>query len=199
MRSDQEEENLRFFILENHVFDTTLFNSVKRDDRLALDALFTRYYSRLCSFAHTYVQNRHDAEEIVADVFINVWKARHTITITTSLRAYLYISVKHGVFAKLKKDQPDVLSIDDVLLDIRTETSDPLDVIVYQELENHFETIIDNLPPRCRQIFVMKWFDGLKYKEIGEILGVAEKTVENQVVKAFDVVRKSLRKFQSMP
>ena len=73
----------------------------------------------------------------------------------------------------------------------------PLEMLAFNEMENHLQGAIKSLPPRCRQIFMMKWVEGLTYKEISEILGVAEKTVENQVIKAFELVRKSIRKFQS--
>lgn len=184
--------------VENLSFDNSLFNSIKRNDRLALNTLFTRYYSKLCAFANSYVQNKDDAEEIVSDVFLNLWKGRHSIKISSSLRAYLYISVKHAAFAKVKKRRTNLISIDDMLMEPQfINNDDPFEALAFHQIENHLEAVINSLPPRCRQIFVMKWVEGLTYKEIGEILGIAEKTVENQIIKAFDLVRNAIRKFQA--
>jgi RNA polymerase sigma-70 factor, ECF subfamily len=184
--------------VDNPQFDTTLFNGVRRNDRLALNTLFTRYYSRLCAFANSYVQSKDDAEEIVSDVFVNLWKGRHSIKINSSFRAYLYVSVKHAAFAKMKKRQVDMVSIDDLLMEHQfIDDYGPLEALAFNEMENHLQGAINGLPPRCRQVFLMKWTEGLTYKEIGEILGVAEKTVENQVIKAFVLIRTSIRKFQS--
>lgn len=184
--------------MDNPLFDTALFDCVKRNDRLALNTLFTRYYIKLCAFANGYLRSKDDAEEIVSDVFVNLWKGRHSIKIKISLRAYLYTSVKHAAFAKMKRRQTNIASIDDTLMEPQfIDDYGPLEMLAFNEMENHLQGAINNLPPRCRQIFIMKWAEGLTYKEISEILGVAEKTVENQVIKAFELVRKSIRKFQS--
>jgi RNA polymerase sigma-70 factor, ECF subfamily len=184
--------------LESPQFDITLYNCVRRDDRLALNTLFTRYYNKLCSFADSYLRNKADAEEIVSDVFINLWKSRHSIHIKNSVRAYLYISVKHAAFSKIKNRRADIISFDDIQLESPlVDNYSPIEVLAFNEMQNHLRAVINTLPPRCKQIFLMKWGEGLTYKEIGEILGLSTNTVENQVVKALDLVRKSIRKFQS--
>lgn len=184
--------------MDNPLIDISLFDCVKRNDRLALNTLFTRYYTKLCAFASGYVKSKDDAEEIVSDVFVNLWKGRHSIKVKSSLRAYLYTSAKHEAFAKMKRRQNNIVSIDDIPMSPQfIDDYGPLEALVFSEMENHLQGAIDNLPPRCKQIFIMKWAEGLTYKEISEILGVAEKTVENQVIKAFELVRQSIRKFQS--
>jgi RNA polymerase sigma-70 factor, ECF subfamily len=175
-----------------------LFDRIRDDDRLALNELFLTYYNRLCSFANTYLHHTGEAEEVVSDVFFTIWKNRHHLEIERSLRAYLYTAVKNGCITALRKQHPELESDHEVvaLLEI-IDLSNPSAEIEYQELRQHLDKAVELLPQGCRQIFVMSRFDGLRYKEIASILGVSEKTVENQLVKALAVIRQSVKQFQS--
>ena len=186
--------------MENPGFDIDLFNRIKRNDRLALNTLFAQYYQKLCSFAYTYLDQREEVEEVVADVFSNVWLKRHQIKIEKSLKAYLYIAVKHAAFAAIKRRQPGVVSIDEMLFDeCLTEYNTPECSLAFKELEIHFHQAINTLPPRCKQIFLLKWKDDLSYHDIAEILEITEKTVENQLVKAMRIIKASIQRYQRPP
>jgi RNA polymerase sigma-70 factor, ECF subfamily len=177
--------------------DIILFKQVQANDRLAFNTLFTQYYEKLCRFANTYLHDAAEAEEVVADVFVNLWKNRHQLTIEKNLKAYLYISVKHAALALLKKKQPLHEDIDDILLE--TDFADsitPEQSLVHKELQRHMDLAIGALPHRCKQVFMMSRFDNLTYREIGEILEISENTVENHLVRAFSHLRKALRQYQ---
>jgi RNA polymerase sigma-70 factor (ECF subfamily) len=106
--------------------------------------------------------------------------------------------VKNGCIAALRKQHPELESDHEVvaLLEI-IDLSNPSTEIEYQELRQHLDQAVERLPQGCRQIFVMSRFDGLRYKEIASILGISEKTVENQLVKALSVIRQSVTQYQS--
>lgn len=184
--------------MEQSENDIILFDRIKDDDRVALNELFFIYYNRLCCFANTYLHHNGEAEEVVSDVFFAIWKNRHSLVISKSLRAYLYTAVKNGCIAALKKQHPELESDHEVLalLEI-VDLSSPSTEIEYQELKQHVDKAVELLPQGCRQIFIMSRFDGLKYKEISSVLGIAEKTVENQLAKALLIIRQSIKQFQS--
>ena len=183
--------------MEQNKFDIELFNRIRRNDRLALNTLFSQYYQKLCSFAYSYLRHQGEAEEVVSDVFIILWQKRHQLKIEKNLKAYLYTCVKHGAFAVIKFRQPHVLNIDDLLFDEGlTEKDTPEQYLAFKELEGHFEWAINKLPPRCKQVFLLKWKEELSYHDIGEILGISEKTVENQLVNAMCKIKESLRFYQ---
>ncbi len=164
---------------------------IRQDDRLALNTLFAIHYQNLCLFANTYLRNPAESQEIVSDVFFNFWRARHTIKIDRSLKSYLFISVKNGALAMIKKRQPLFENVEDVLFN--TNLLDPVDpeqLMALKELQNQLDQAIETLPARCKQIFIMSRMEALSYHEISEILGVSEKTVENQIVKALQIIRK---------
>jgi len=182
--------------VEQNKFDIELFHRIKRNDRLALNTLFAHYYQKLCTFAYSYLRDREEVEEVVSDVFFNFWQKRHQLKIEKNLKAYLYICVKHRAFAVIKLRQPHVENIDDVFVDDLVEKSTPEHALIFKELEGHFEWAIDKLPPRCKQVFLLKWQEALSYRDIGIILDISEKTVENQLVNAMCKIKESLRFYQ---
>lgn len=170
--------------------DMVLFQRIREDDRLALNTLFESYYAGLCRFACTFSVSAEQAEEIVADVFFIIWKNRHRLMISTNGKAYLYRAVRNAALARLKQHAPEVkLMPEHDQQDLNT----PELQFQYHELEQHIHQVIASLPDRCRQIFMMNRFDGLKYKEISQALGLSEKTVEHQMVKALDIIRTALQ------
>ena len=177
--------------------DIILFKQIQANDRLALNTLFTQYYEKLCRFANTYLRHAVEAEEVVADVFVYLWKNRHQLTIEKNLKAYLYIAVKHAALAVLKKQQPLYEDLDDILLE--TDFADfttPEQALVQKELQHHIDVAVGALPHRCKQVFMMSRFDNLTYREISEILDISENTVENHLVKALSHLRKAVRQYQ---
>jgi RNA polymerase sigma-70 factor (ECF subfamily) len=177
--------------------DIRLFNSIKGDDRLALNTLFANYYSRLCAFANRFLENKEEAEEVVADVFCTLWQKRKQLSIDRNVKMYLYISVKHAAFAAIKKRAPFADSLE-ATEESLTECSTPENIFVFKELENHFEFAVNNLPARCKQVFLLKWKDDLSYHEIGEILAISEKTVENHLVNAMLKIKATIRAYQNL-
>jgi RNA polymerase sigma-70 factor (ECF subfamily) len=177
--------------------DIILFKQIQANDRLALNTLFAQYYDKLCRFANTYLRHAAEAEEVVADVFVYLWKNRHQLTIEKNLNAYLYIAVKHAALAVLKKHQPLNEDIDDILLQTDfADSTTPEQSLVHKELQQHIDLAIGALPHRCKQVFMMSRFDNLTYREISKILDISENTVENHLVKALSHLRKALRQYQ---
>jgi RNA polymerase sigma-70 factor (ECF subfamily) len=177
--------------------DIILFRQIQANDRLALNTLFAQYYEKLCRFANTYLRQPPEAEEIVADVFVYLWKNRHQLSIEKNLKSYLYISVRHAALAALKKQQPLYEDIDDILLETDfADVATPEQTLVHKELQQHIDLAIGALPHRCKQVFMMSRFDDLTYREIAEILNISENTVENHLVRALGHLRKALKQYR---
>ncbi|MBT1689261.1 RNA polymerase sigma-70 factor [Dawidia soli] len=176
--------------------DIALFQRIRADDRVALNALFAQYYQKLCGFAYTYLRNTDEAEEAVSDVFFTLWRHRHQLSIDKNLKAYLYTSVRHAALAVLRARRPALEDADDSgLVETLADTRDPESALAYDELRQHIDAAVDTLPPRCRQIFLMSRMEALTYREISEVLGISEKTVENQLVKALGLLRTAIRQY----
>jgi RNA polymerase sigma-70 factor, ECF subfamily len=171
------------------VDDIALFKRVKKDDRVALDTLFTLYYERLCHFAWSFLKVADDSEEAVADIFFILWEKRHTLEIKTDFRAYLYTCVRHKCLSILKKRKANITSIDEELENSLPELNTPERILNFMELKDRIDALVDLLPLRCRQVFILNRYDGLRYKEIAAVMGITEKTVENHLVNALAFLR----------
>lgn len=155
------------------------------EDQHAFKILFKHYYTTLFQFAVSIVKVREVAEEIVEDVFIKVWDKRKNLTKIANLRLYLYVSVKNhclnhvtrrGSTTEIDPDQLDVVCAELV--------PNPEDLLLASELLQRVNKSIHELPPKCRIVYKMVKENGLTYKEVGEILNISPRTVENHIAAA---------------
>jgi len=160
-------------------------------DNSAFEELFRTYFTPLIAFARKVLKDEDEAREVVQKVFISLWEKREEIDLTSSLKPYLFTSVHNrslNVIRDRKKfseeEIPDVVGDWDVSAQIEA-----------MELEQKIRETIDSLPEKCRQIFELNRFDGLKYSEIASQLHISIKTVENQMSKALKILREKLAKY----
>lgn len=165
-------------------------NRIKQNDQTALEKLHRKYYQLLCSFAFNYVKNVHSAEEIVSDVFLNFWLKRHSITINSSIKSYFYTSVRNQSINYLNIQKQTFEEIADNGFELEALGNDADAEINYAETLNKIEKIIRELPPQRQTIFRLNRIDGLKYKEIAEILSISVNTVQKQMTKAVKHISK---------
>ncbi len=182
----------------SHFNDTELFSLIKENNSKALRVLFERYFIRLCEFSNFYVKNITLAEEVVADVFSNIWINRKKIKIKTNLKAYLYTSVRNRSINCVVKERRnrEIFENLDQQINLIAENSPYLDLSL-MELENAIESLIQKLPPKRQLIFRMNRIYGLKYKEIAELLSISVNTVQNHMVKAIEFLMSHYPKIKS--
>ena len=161
-----------------------LFQRIKENDQSALECLFEMYYYRLCDFAFQYVGSVDLAEEVVSDVFLKIWKNRHKMEINTNFKAYIYTATRNQALNYLEKEKRDFESLDDIMHGKPSDDYHPDEELIFQELENHIEVLINKLPPRRKVIFKLSRVEGFTYLEIADILSISIHTVQNQMVKA---------------
>jgi RNA polymerase sigma-70 factor, ECF subfamily len=174
--------------------DEVLFTQVKNNDAKAFEHLFKTYYASLSHYACAYVHDQDEAEEIVQDIFVKIWEKKEEITIVTSLKSYLYQAVKNKClnYIRNKKTQHTHLTIID-----RPEFENPQTIgeINASELNDKLYEALEELPPKCKQIFQMSRLDGMKHKEIADKLELKVKTIENQIGIALKILRSHLTEF----
>jgi len=155
------------------------------------ERLFRDFFPPLMAFARKILGDEDDAREVVHQVFINLWEKRTEVDLSSSLKSYLFTSVHNrslNVIRDRKKfsteEVPDVAGDWDVSAQIES-----------MELEEKIRESIASLPEKCREIFELNRFSGLKYSEIASQLGISVKTVENQMTKALKILREQLGKY----
>ena len=155
--------------------------------------LHKRYYPILTAYARSIISSPEDAKEIVQDVFISMWKNRATIDMNKNLEAYLTKAVKNRCinFFKLKKHSTVDL---DSVKEIGGQSINIGQQLELAELRLSIYKAIDELPPKCKQIFLLSRNDQLSYQEIADRLGISRKTVENQISIALRKLRERMNK-----
>jgi RNA polymerase sigma-70 factor (ECF subfamily) len=165
-----------------------------RLDSRAFEELFRDYFTPLMLFARKILVDEDDAREVVHKVFIALWEKREEIDLTSSLKSYLFTSVHNrslNVLRDRKKfsdeELPEVAGDWDVSTQIES-----------MELEEKIREAIQSLPEKCRQVFELNRFEGLKYSEIAQKLNISVKTVENQMSKALKILREKLAHYLTL-
>jgi RNA polymerase sigma-70 factor, ECF subfamily len=157
-------------------------------DKRAFEELFRKFFPALMAFAAKFLPDEDDAREVVHKVFINLWEKRDSLDTSTSLKSYLFKSVNNrslNVIRDRRKFVGD--EIPDLASDVDVEAQ-----MEAMELEEKIMKVIEGLPEKCKEVFELSRFEGLKYSEIADKLGISVKTVENQMSKALKVLREKL-------
>lgn len=165
---------------------------MKTMDKAAFEELFRSCFTPLCSFAQKYVGDIDEAKDIVHNVFINLWDKREEVDLNTSLKSYLFQGVYNRSMNYIR-DHKKLVKFDtpqsEAELGQYLESKDHLES---EEAEGRINRALDELPDKCREIFLMNRFDGLKYREIAKKLNISIKTVETQMSRALKTLREKL-------
>lgn len=176
----------------NQVSDLDLFNRVKQEDLQAYEVLFRRYYQELYRFAYNYLRDQAPSEEMAQEVFLYLWEKRGNIEIKTTLKTYLYSAIKNKCLNYIKYEIPRKHELEESHLALMV-TKQPEKEEDTELLKKHINAAIDQLPKKCRQIFILSRNAGLTYEEIAEEMEISIKTVENQMSIALKKLRESLK------
>jgi RNA polymerase sigma-70 factor (ECF subfamily) len=170
-----------------------IFQQIRKGDEAAFSRLFDGYYSALCFFAAKYLNDIDLSRSLVQQVFVDLWVKREKIDVTSSVKSYLYRSVKNRCIDHLRKEK-NTTGISESVENINKMPF--RDLVEEAELKDRLNTAINQLPEKCREIFLLCRFEGLKYAEIAQKLNISVKTVEMQMGIALKKLRKSLSDYQ---
>ncbi len=154
------------------------------------DSLFREYYPSAVIFARKYSNDIESAKDIAQQVFVNFYEKMDKIEIQGSFKAYLFTAVRNTSLNQIKKQKTDLQHSGNLVH--RSEDIAISDALEYDEFVQKINKIIDELPPRCKEIFRMNRFDGKKNGEIAEKLKISKRTVETQISQAIKHLRKRL-------
>ena len=159
---------------------------------IKIKKLFNNYHALLCNIANNIVNDRAAAEDIVQDVFMNLWRKRFEVDWTAPMKGYVYRATINGALNWLGKNKRSV-SFDEAIGEQTASVSNDVEgKINEKELQIKIKEAIERLPAKCKAIFVLSRYEGLKYRQIAELLEISVKTVENQISIALDRLRQDL-------
>ena len=179
--------------------DDYLFQQIRNGQYEAMELFFNRYYTPLCRFGLSYESNYCLVEEKVADIFIQLWTNRNILDKIKNPKSYIYVIVKNSL-KTARKAEPFHQQIDESkTINSMFSPSREQEIIENEQKEmntNLIREILDIIPKKSRQAFELSRIDGLKYKEIAEILNVTPKTVENHVAIALKYISRALESYK---
>ncbi len=152
------------------------------EDESAYKELFFQFFNTLTRFSTGIVHSGETAEEIVSDVFIQLWKDRTKLEQIHDLQLYLFIAVKNNSLrASRQQQKKGTLSVEEMQVELESTYLDPAQKIMSAEALQSIHTAINNLPPRAKLIFKLAKEDKMRYKDIANLLDISVKTVDNQL------------------
>ena len=164
--------------------DQQILEHLAKSDVRAFDFLYETYFSKLYGAVYKRLKNRELTEEVVQELFISLWERRAVLSISTTIEAYLFSSVKYLVIAQYKKNNLFEKYSNSLNPEAKNDNFTE-QVIAFDELNAAYQNALKLLPERCREVFLLKR-TGLSQRDI------SEKTVENQMTKALKILRDAL-------
>lgn len=174
---------------------TKYWQEIKEGDQQAFEVVFKGMYADLCRYAHSFLKDKDDAEDLVQNTFVKVWDKRDQIELSDSLSGYLYRMVYNQSMNKIKHQNIRLEHVEHV-----KHQFDEGEFVIdnaqnLNEMHERVHLAIDKLPKECGRIFKMSRFEELKYQEIADTLEISIKTVENQIGKALKIMRTELSEY----
>ncbi|MEN6454506.1 MAG: RNA polymerase sigma-70 factor [Prolixibacteraceae bacterium] len=185
-------------LLTDNIGEPELTERICNGDRDAFDVAFRRYYPGLVVFASQFTIEQSAAEEIVQDFFVKLWEKRMDLVFTESMKSYFFASVKNRCFNYLKHRKIELEVIEKLKAVSRQSLLFEPDVYVASELQEKITKAVNALPERCREVFIMSRFKGMKNDEIAQQLNLSRRTVETHISNAIAALRRDLREYADL-
>ena len=169
-----------------------LVQALKKGDKNAFVHLVDKYNRRLFAYALSLTNDHVMAEDILQNVFIRAWEKRKKMQIEKSLSNYLFRTI-HNEFINQYKKKQSVLKLEKKYYEKLETVAQAQDDASFDKLIRLINKEVANLPPRCREVFLLSRKEGLTNLEISKHLEISIKTVEAQITKAFLILREKLQ------
>ncbi len=167
--------------------------ALKKGSRSAFGQLFRLYHKQLFSFCYSIIQNKEEAENLTQDVFIKLWIKRAKIDIDKSFSGFLFTIARNMTLNQIRSIvQRQIIIQQHFKKKITSSNNSTEEQISFNEVKHILGELIDHLPQKRKEIFLLSREKELSHKEIAELLGISIHTVENQIYKATKTLQKKL-------
>lgn len=181
--------------MKSDTIDYLFWQISLHDDERAFQLLFSDFFSPLCSFANRYIDSKNVCEDLVQEVFFQLWQNRKKIQITTSTRNYLITNVRNACVDYLRHQEREDTYRERQALQLESEEQDAYSLYALSELEEMLNVALAKLPENVCQTFKMNRFEDKTYVQIAEERQISVKTVEAHISKALKLLRIDLKDY----
>ena len=169
--------------------DINLWNAIRNDDEAAFTVLFNRYWELLYNTSYRYTRDHEVSEEVVLDIFFNIWSRRKRLVIT-SFQNFFLKAVRYQIHNRGHAPKLSIAVVDDrVIENFAWEGNKGETRIRESELDEELHSYLHQLPERCQEIFQMSRIENMSNQEISIKLGISKRSVENQIALALKHLR----------
>lgn len=172
--------------------DKVITKKIKEGDVIAFDAIFNKYHRKVYYFAYSYLKNKEEAEDVVQEVFFNLWKCRHQINEYYVFSKYLFKIAYNETCKKFRKQASDIKQLDVIQQSVPSEDSSTDLEVEYNSLLENANLLISKLPSLQKEILLLSINEQLENEQIANKLHISKKSVANYLTKAKSSLRKSL-------
>lgn len=169
--------------MKNTINMSSLLERITQNDPQAFKVFYEYTYPQLFRITSYFSTNSEDRKDVISDVYMNLWQNRHKLKEIQNIDNYLFISVRNNIL-RINKEKVSYqhIQLEESGLESRGMALDPEKELLNDELKEILELAVNTLPERCRLIFLMIREEGMKYKDVAEILSISEKTVQAQMI-----------------
>lgn len=174
------------------ISDHELAYLVKEDSKEGFRLLYERYASGIQSFAYNYLREKHDAEELVQDVFLKIWEKRATLNHTANVRAFIFKIAINAIYDFIKRKNIQQ-AFQDFVASTQNTSDETWEQVVHNDMISQINEITAQMPEQRLKIFKLSKEQGLTNEEIAEKMGLSKRTIENQLYRAICYLKKNLK------
>lgn len=152
-----------------------------------------RYYDALVRFVVPILKDEDASRDTVQEVFTRIWEKREKLQDDTRIKSYLYMAVRNQAINVLRKEERvQWVNEEQEMEAMAPREESTMKKVEEKDLQSRLQKALDAIPPKCRQVFELSRFEGMSYQQIAEAMEISIKTVENQMSKALQIMRKEL-------
>jgi RNA polymerase sigma-70 factor (ECF subfamily) len=172
--------------------DEELMQQIKAENMVAFDALYAKYNKRLYKFAYSILKSSEEAENVIQDVFLNLWENRQKVEKNSSIKYYVFTIAYNSAISVLRKKSRES-EFFEYLKSLQDLNQEPVNLeLEFNELTTKLDEIVNDLPPRQKEVYLLHKVEGMKYNEIAEKLNISVNTIENHMARALKTIREKL-------
>ena len=169
--------------------DGELVKLLASSDEAAYTELYDRYWERLYLFASRMLQDEEQGMDIVQDLFTTLWHNRYQFDIRTSLKTYLYTSVRNLTLNYINRSKQKDRYLQSLVSFFEKGVMNTEEQVLFKEFSDRIDRQVERFSPQMKQIFVLSRNEGLSNKAIADELGITDHAVKKAINRALKVLR----------
>jgi len=183
--------------MENRILTNSkteeIIRRLKKDDKSAVDDLFSYYYPRLYHFSKSILKIENEIDDTLQEVFVKIWLNRQKIRNADTFNAWIFTITKNEVLNLIRSKLKDHAFKEELYLRSLAEEYHTQNPVEFDEIKAGIDQIVTSLPEKRQQVFILSRNDGLSNKEIAQQLNISEKTVEDHITHAIKHIKTAMK------